>query len=431
METIEQKKVSLRNEIFGGLTTFVTMCYILVVNPTILEGAGVPFQTAFMATVIATIVGTLIMGLYAKYPIAIAPGMGMNAYFAYTVVNPDKGVDYQTAFATVFVAGILFLLISFTPLRKKLIEAIPESLKYAITVGIGLFIAFIGMRMSGIIVANEVNLVGMGNLHDEKVLLTLFGLLVTVVFYTWKVPAAIFIGMFVTAVAAYITGQLKFEQLFSMPQMPDLIITNPIVPFQEIFAHGLYAAVISFFLITLFDTTGTVLGLAKQANLMEGNKLPRSERALLSDSIATVVGSIFGTSPTSAYIESSSGITAGARSGIAAVVIAILFGVSIFFLPLISAISSVAAITAPALIVVGSLMISQVRFLKWDNFAESFPAFLVIISMPLTSSIATGIALGFVSYPILKMIAREGKEVHPLVYIFGFLFLIQLVFFPH
>lgn len=431
MENIEPKKFSIQKEIVGGLTTFVTMSYIMFVNPSILGDAGVPFNQVFMATIIATIVGTLVMGLYAKYPIAIAPGMGMNAYFAYSIVQTDKGLDYQTAFATVFVAGLLFVILSLTPLRKKLIEAIPSSLKYAITAGIGLFIAFIGMRLSGLIKAHETNFVALGDLHSPSVILTLIGLLVTLVLYTLRVPGSIFIGMVVTGIIAYFTGQLEFKGIVSVPQMPDLIISNPIDAIGDVVSHGLYAAVFSFLLITLFDTTGTVLGLAKQADLMEGDQLPRAERALFSDAIGTLVGSIFGTSPTSAYIESSSGIAAGARTGIAAVVVAVLFALSAFFSPLVGAVSSVAAITAPALIIVGSLMISQVRFLKWDNFAESFPAFLVILTMPLTSSIATGMALGFIFYPIMKLVAREGKDVHPLIYVFGFLFLLQLVFFPH
>lgn len=431
METTTPKKGLFQRELIGGLTTFVTMSYIMFVNPTILGDAGVPFNQAFMATVIATIVGTLIMGLYAKYPIAIAPGMGMNAYFAYSVVNTKAGVDYKTAFATAFVAGIIFLLISFTPLRKKLIEAIPESLRYAITAGIGLFIAFIGMRLSGVIKDHPTNLVALGDIHSPSVILTLIGLFITLIFYILEVPGSLFIGMLATGVIAYFTGQLKFEGFVSVPPVPELVISNPIASFQDVIANGLYAAVFSFFLITLFDTTGTVLGLAKQANLMEGNRLPRSERALMADSIATVTGSIFGTSPTSAYIESSSGIAAGARTGWAAVVVAVLFALSTFIAPVVGAVSKVSAITAPALIIVGSLMISQIRHLKWDNFAEAFPAFLVILSMPLTSSIATGIALGFVSYPVLKLVARQGKEVHPLLYIFGFLFLIQLIFFPH
>ncbi|WP_044641939.1 NCS2 family permease [Risungbinella massiliensis] len=431
MENTEPKKFSIQKEIVGGLTTFVTMSYIMFVNPSILGDAGVPFNQVFMATIIATVVGTLVMGLYAKYPIAIAPGMGMNAYFAYSIVSADKGLDYKTAFATVFVAGLLFVILSLTPLRKKLIEAIPSSLKYAITAGIGLFIAFIGMRLSGLIQAHESNFVALGDLHSPSVILTMIGLLVTLILYTLRVPGSIFIGMVITGIIAYFTGQLKFEGFVSVPQMPELMITNPIASFGDIVSHGLYAAVFSFLLITLFDTTGTVLGLAKQADLMEGDHLPRSERALFSDAIGTLVGSIFGTSPTSAYIESSSGIAAGARTGIAAVVVALLFALSAFFSPLVGAVSNVAAITAPALIIVGSLMISQVRFLKWDNFAESFPAFLVILTMPLTSSIATGMALGFIFYPIMKLVAREGKEVHPLIYVFGFLFLLQLVFFPH
>ncbi|MFC7441862.1 NCS2 family permease [Laceyella putida] len=433
MFNIKEKGSTVQKEIVAGLTTFFTMSYIIVVNPIILQDAGVPFEMSFIATVIATIVGTLIMGLFANYPIAIAPAMGLNAYFAYSVVQAHKGLTYETAFAAVFVAGVLFVLLSLTPLRTKLIEVIPSNLKNAITAGIGLFIAFIGLRMSGLVVDHPSNLVALGNLHSPSVVLTLIGLAITLVCLALNVNGALFIGMLGTGIIATLMGKLSFNKgIVAVPKLPEqLAVTHPVDAFQDVVQFGLYAVVFSFLLVTLFDTTGTVLGVAKQAKLMDGDHLPRGERTILADSVATLVGSIFGTSPTSAYIESASGVATGGRTGLTAVVVALLFAASAFFSPLVSAVSGLSAITAPALIVVGSLMMGHVANIKWDRIDEAFPAFLVILSMPLTSSIATGIALGFVSYPLMKLFKGEGKNVHPLVYVFSLLFLFQLVFLPH
>jgi len=433
MFNIKELGSSVRKEIIAGLTTFFTMSYIMVVNPLILKDAGVPFELSFLATIVATVVGTLIMGLYANYPIAIAPAMGLNAYFAYSVVQAHKQLGYEAAFSAVFVAGLLFVILSLTPLRTKLIEVIPSNLKNAITAGIGLFIAFIGLRLSGLVVDHPTNLVTLGNLHSPTAILTLIGLAITLICLALNINGALFIGMLGTGIVAYFMGKLSFDKGFvSVPQLPDqLIVFNPIDAFQDVFQFGLYAVVFSFLLVTLFDTTGTVLGVAKQAGLMKGNTLPRGERTLIADSVATLVGSMFGTSPTSAYIESASGVASGGRTGLTGVVVAILFTLSAFFSPLVGAVSGLSAITSPALIVVGSLMVSHVTQIKWNEIDEAFPAFLVILSMPLTSSIATGIALGFIAYPLMKVFKGQWKAVHPLVYIFAVLFLIQLIFLPH
>jgi AGZA family xanthine/uracil permease-like MFS transporter len=424
---------SLRQEILAGLTTFFTMAYIMVVNPLILADAGLPFEQGFTATIIATMVGTLIMALWANYPIAIAPAMGLNAYFAYSVVKVGGGLTYPVAFSAVFVAGVLFVLLSLTPLRSKLIEVIPDNLKHAITAGIGLFIAFIGLRLSKLITDHPTNLVALGDLHSPSVVLALTGLAATLIFLSLNVNGALFFGMIVTGAIAYFTGQLSFDKgVVSVPSLPEgWIVANPIHAFSDVVHYGLYAVVFSFLLVTLFDTTGTVLGVSKQAGLLVDNKLPRAERALFADSVATLVGSVFGTSPTSAYIESASGVAAGGRTGVTALVVAVLFGISAFFGPLVSSVSGISAITAPALIVVGSLMVSSVRYIDWEEMDESFPAFLVIISMPLTSSIATGIALGFISYPLMKVLKGKWRMVHPLVYVFALLFAYQLAFLPH
>jgi len=433
MFRLAELNTSIKTEILAGLTTFLTMVYIVIVNPIILADAGVPFEQVFMATIIATVVGTLWMALFANYPIAIAPGMGLNAYFAYSVVGAHDEVSYEVAFAAVFVAGIIFTILSLTPFRSKLIEAIPENLKHGITAGIGLFIAFIGLRLTGIITDHPANLVALGDLHSPSAILALVGLAVTLILMCLRVNGALFFGMVITGIFAYFTGQLKFDKGFvSMPSLPEGLITvNPLTAIGDVIQYGLYAVVFSFLLVTIFDTTGTMIGVAQQAGLMKGNTMPRARHALLSDSIATAVGAMFGTSPTSAYIESSSGVAVGGRTGLTALVVALLFVVSAFFGPLVGAVSGISAITAPALIIVGSLMMGSIAHIRWDELDEAFPAFLIILSMPLTSSIATGIALGFISYPLLKAARGKWREVHPLVYLFAVLFFYQLAFLPH
>ncbi|MBS4188704.1 NCS2 family permease [Bacillus sp. FJAT-49705] len=433
MFKLKENNTNAKTEVLAGITTFLTMVYIVVVNPVILSDAGVPFEQVFTATIIASVIGTLWMALFANYPIAIAPGMGLNAYFAYSVVGSNGNISYQTAFAAVFIAGLIFIILSLTPFRKKLIEAIPENLKHGITAGIGMFIAFIGLRLTGIITSHPTNLVALGDLHSPSAILALVGLAVTLILMTLNINGALFFGMIITGLIAFFTGQLSFEQGFmSLPSLPDgLIVLNPIDAIGDVIQHSLYAVVFSFLLVTIFDTTGTMIGVAQQAGLMKGNTMPRAKEALLSDSIATTVGAMFGTSPTSAFIESSSGVAAGGRTGLTSLTVAGLFIVSAFFGPLVSAVSGISAITAPALIIVGSLMMGSISNIKWGEIDEAFPAFLIILSMPLTSSIATGIALGFITYPIMKVAKGKWREVHPLVYLFAVLFFYQLAFLPH
>ncbi|WP_433748449.1 NCS2 family permease [Falsibacillus pallidus] len=432
MFKLKENGTSVKTEMIAGLTTFLTMVYIVVVNPVILADAGVPFNQVFTATIIATVIGTLWMALSANYPIAIAPGMGLNAYFAYSVVGTHTNISYQVAFSAVFVAGIIFVILSLTPFRKKLIEAIPDNLKYGITAGIGLFIAFIGLRLTGIITAHPTNLVTLGDLHAPSALLALTGLAITLILMVLNVNGALFIGMIATGIIAFFTGQLSFDNGFvSLPTLPEGMVINPFHAFGDVIQYGLYAVVFSFLLVTIFDTTGTMIGVAQQAGLMKGKSMPRAREALLSDSIATTIGAIFGTSPTSAYIESSSGVAAGGRTGLTSLTVAVLFILAAFFGPLVSAVSGLSAITAPALIIVGSLMMGSIAKINWNDLEEAFPAFLIILSMPLTSSIATGIALGFISYPLLKVVKGKWREVHLLVYVFAILFFYQLAFLPH
>lgn len=433
MFRLKEHGTDVKTELIAGMTTFLTMVYIVVVNPTILSIAGVPLDQVFLATIISAVIGTLWLALCANYPIAIAPGMGLNAYFTYAVVLASDGkIDYMTAFAAVFVAGIIFIVLSLTPLREKLITVIPENLKHAITAGIGLFIAFLGLRMANIIVASDSNLVMLGDLTSPGVLLTLFGLVITVILMVRNINGALFIGMVVTGIVAMLTNQLQINKVVAFPHLPEgILIWNPIEAIGEVISYGLYGVVFSFILVTLFDTTGTMVGVAKQAGLMKDGKLPRARKALLADSLATTFGSMFGTSPTTAFVESSAGVAAGGRTGLTSLTVAVLFIVASFFGPLVGAVSNVAAITSPTLIIVGALMIRTVKEIEWDQFDEAFPAFMIILIMPLSSSISTGIAFGFILYPILKIVKGEAKKVHPMLYVFAVLFAIQLLFLPH
>ncbi|TVX89617.1 NCS2 family permease [Paenibacillus agilis] len=422
---LQENGTNVRTEITAGMTTFLTMVYIVVVNPAILSSAGVPFQQVFTATVISAIIGTLLMGLLANHPIAIAPGMGMNAYFASVVAS--QGVTYQVVFGAVFLAAILFVILTFTKLREMLIAAIPPALKFGITAGIGLFIAFLGLKSSGIVVPNEATMVGFGDLHQPVTILTLLGLLVTLILMVRNVKGALFVGMAVTAIVGSFMGLLNFDAgVVSLPTAPVLFDLDV----QGVFTHGLYTVVFAFLLVTIFDTTGTMIGVAEQAGIMKDGKLPRTKQALMADAFATTAGSVMGTTPCTAYIESSAGVAAGGRTGLTTVVVAIMFGVSLFFAPVIQAISGLPAITAPALIIVGCFMMDGLARIKWNQFDEAFPAFAIIVSMPLTSSIATGIAIGFITYPVMKLFNGKGREVHPLLYIFGVIFALQMVYFP-
>ncbi|MED3708382.1 NCS2 family permease [Peribacillus frigoritolerans] len=428
MFKLKERNSNIKTEVLAGLTTFLTLAYIIVVNPMILSDAGVPFDQAFTATILAIIVGTLCMALLANYPIVIAPAMGLNAYFAYSVLGTHD-ISYTVAFSAVFVTGIIFILLSLTSFRSKLIEAIPNNLKHAISAGIGLFITFIGLRLSGVVTQHESNLVTLGSFRDPSVALTLVGLVITIVLIVRNVQGAIFIGMIVTAIIAFFTGQLEINGLVSTPSLPEgIIVANPITSIVDVINYGLYGVVFSILLVMLFDTTGALLGIVRQAGLLKENKLEKSGSAFFADSIGTTVGAMFGTSPTAASVESSAGVGAGGKTGLTALVVAILFLITAFFSPLIGAVSNVAAITAPSLIIVGSMMIKSINEIDWTHFDESFPAFLVIVAMPLTSSIANGIALGFIAYPILKMARGKFREVHPFVYMFAVLFLYQLIF---
>ncbi|AJQ28809.1 NCS2 family permease [Pelosinus fermentans] len=426
---LEERGTTVSTEIMAGITTFLTMVYIVIVNPAVLHIAGMDFDGVFMATILASALATLIMGIFANYPIAIAPGMGMNAYFSYSVVLAG-GHSWQVALGAVFLTGIIFLLLSLTKFRYILIDSIPTSLKHAITAGIGLFISFIGLQNAKIVIASPATLVTLGNLAEPITLMTIIGLVISLVLMVYRVQGALFAGMLITSVIAYYRGMLVLpESLFMLPH--GLENTAWQMNVSGVFEQGLYAVVFTFLLITLFDTTGTMLGVAEQAGLLKDGKFPRVRGALLADAVGTTVGAALGTSPTSAYVESSSGVAVGGRTGLTAVITAILLLITLFFAPIAKMLASIPAVTAPALIIVGFFMMSGLRSIDWNDLEEAFPAFLIVIAMPLTYSIATGIGVGFIVYPILKVLRGKGRTVHPILYVFAILFFIQLGFFSH
>ncbi|PAQ15764.1 guanine permease [Bacillaceae bacterium SAOS 7] len=435
----EELGTNYRREMIGGLTTFLSMAYILVVNPLTLSLQTVPdlpdamrmdYGAVFVATAIAAAIGSLIMGLLARYPIALAPGMGLNAFFAYTVVL-TYGVSWQSALTGVLFSGLIFILLTLLGIREKIINSIPAELKYAVGAGIGLFITFIGFQNAGIIVNDDAVLVGLGDLTAGPTLLAIFGIFITVILMTRGVNGGIFIGMVITAIVGMIAGLIDlpkslFGPIPSVEPTFGVALENIFQAPSEIFTIQMLVIVLTFLFVDFFDTAGTLVAVANQAGLMKENKLPRAGKALFADSCATVVGAILGTSTTTSYIESSAGVAAGARTGFASVVTAVLFLLSLFFFPLLEVIT--APVTAPALIIVGVLMVSSLGKIDWTKFEIAVPAFLTIIAMPLTYSIATGIATGFIFYPITMIMKGRGKEIHPIMYLLFVTFILYFVF---
>ncbi len=424
-----------KREIIAGLTTFLSMAYILFVNPSILSLSAVPDLpnemrmdqgAVFTATAIAAAVGSLLMGLIARYPIALAPGMGLNAFFAFTVVL-TMGIPWQTALSGVLMSGLIFILLTLSGVREKIINSIPEDLKYAVGAGIGLFITFIGFQNAGIIVNNDAVLVGLGHLTNGNTLLAIFGVIVTVILMVRGVNGGIFIGMVVTAIVGMIAGLIDVPTKV-VGSVPSLAPTFGVAfeHLDQIFNIKMLAVVLTFLFVDFFDTAGTLVAVANQAGLLKENKLPRAGKALFADSCATVVGAILGTSTTTSYIESSAGVAAGGRTGFASVVTAILFLFALFFSPLLSVVT--APVTAPALIIVGVLMVSSLGKIEWTRFEIAVPSFLTLIAMPLTYSIATGIAIGFIFYPITMIAKGKGKEVHPIMYGLFVIFILYFAF---
>lgn len=424
-----ERKTDFSTEIIAGMTTFVTMVYIVVVNPAILSKTGMDFNGVFVATILASMIGTLIMGIFANYPIAIAPGMGMNAYFAFAVVLA-MGVAWQQALGAVFIASVIFMVLSFTKFRNSLIDAIPISLKQGITAGIGLFITFIGLQNAKLVVGSPATLVTLGNLEDPMTFLTVIGLIISLVLMVNRVKGALFLGMILTAIIAFFQGLLVLpDTFFSMPSGLDKTFMQ--MDIQGVFDGGLYAIIFTFLIVTLFDTTGTMLGIGEQAGLIKEGKFPNIRGALLADAFGSTFGALLGTSPTSSYVESGAGVAAGGRTGFTAVVVAVLFALVLFCAPIAQMLASLPAVTAPSLIIVGFLMMNGLRKIDWNDMEEAFPAFLVLLMMPLCYSITTGVGIGFIIYPLLKIFRGKAAQVHPLMYIFMILFIVQLGFLNH
>ena len=428
-----------RREIIGGLTTFLAMAYVLIVNPMMLSLDGITDipetmrmdkGAVFVATALAAAVGSLFMGIIARYPLALAPGMGLNAFFAFTVVL-GYGIPWQTALTGVLFSGLIFVVLSLSGLREIIINAIPAQLKLAVGAGIGLFIAFLGLQNANIIVADPNMLVTLGDLTKGPTLLAIFGLVVTIIMMVRKIKGAIFYGMIMTTILGMAVKLIEVPDKV-VDKVPSLAPTFG-AAFEAIFQDpaSLFTAqflviVITFLFVDFFDTAGTLVAVANQAGLMKDGKLPRAGKALLSDSLATVTGAVLGTSTTTSYVESTAGVAAGARTGFASIVTGLLFLLALFFSPLLFVITS--EVTAPALIIVGILMVSTLGSIEWGRFEIAVPAFFTIIIMPLSYSIATGIAVGFVFYPITMMLSGKRKEVHPIMYALFVIFILYFIF---
>ncbi|MBJ7553598.1 NCS2 family permease [Marinomonas spartinae] len=422
---LKAHNTTVRKEVIGGVTTFLTMAYIIFVNPSILAQAGMDQGAVFVATCLASAVGCLIMGLYANYPIALAPGMGLNAFFTYSVV---LGMHYtwEQALGAVFLSGIIFILISIFKIREWIINAIPNSLKLGIAAGIGLFLAMIALQNAGIIVKNPATAVGLGDLSSPSALYGLLGFFVICALSYLNVTGAVMIGILFIAVLSMIFGQNHFAGIVSVP--PSIAPTFMAMDVEGAFQLSMISVVFAFLFVDLFDTSGTLLGVGQRGGLLDKEgKLPRLKKALLADSSATAIGAALGTSSTTSYIESASGVAAGGRTGLTAVVVAGLFLVSLFFSPLAGSIPSYA--TAGALLYVAVLMTSSLAKVNWDDISDAAPVLIAAFSMPLTHSIADGIALSFVSYAIIKVLSGQYKQVNIATYVLAILFICKFVVF--
>lgn len=420
---LTENGTNVRTELVAGLTTFLTMAYIIFVNPSILGDAGMPKDSVFVATCLAAAIGTLIMGLYANYPMALAPGMGLNAYFAYVVVK-GMGLPWQVALGAVFISGCLFLTVTLFKLREMIVDGIPHSIRTAITVGIGMFLGLISLKSAGIVVANPATLVGIGDLHKAPVVLAIIGFFLIVALDRLKVKGAILIGILVVTVLSFFFGGNKFMGLVSAP--PSLDPTLFKLDIMGALSVGIFNVVLVFFLVELFDATGTLMGVANRAGLLKNGKMARLNKALLADSTAIVAGSFLGTSSTTAYIESAAGVQAGGRTGLTAVAVAVLFLACLFIAPLAGVVPAYA--TAPALLYVSCLMLRELVDIDWSDTTESVPAAITAVMMPFTYSIAQGVAFGFISYALLKLLTGRAKEVKIIVWAIATVFTFKFVY---
>lgn len=420
---LSENKTTVRTEVVAGITTFLTMAYIIFVNPDILKAAGMPFEAVFAATCIAAAIGCLLMAFLANYPIALAPGMGLNAYFAFGVVG-GMGHTWQVALGCVFISGVIFLIISVLPIREWIVNAIPKSLKMAIAAGIGLFLALIALKNAGIVVAHPATLVTHGKLTSFPVIMATLGFALIVALEYRKIMGGVIIGILVVTVVAVIAGQQKFGGIVGTP--PSVMPVFLQMDLAGALSVGLVTVVFAFLFVDLFDNTGTLIALAHRGGFMrKDGTVPRLRGALIADSSAAMIGAAVGTSTTTSYIESASGINAGGRTGLTAATVAVLFLLALFFAPLAGTIPAYA--TAPALLYVACLMARGLTEVEWNDITEAAPAVITALAMPFTFSIADGIAFGFISYAGIKIAAGRYADVHPAVAILAVLFVIKYV----
>jgi AGZA family xanthine/uracil permease-like MFS transporter len=427
---LEENKTSIRIEMLGGLTTFMTMSYIIFVQPAILSAAGMDKGAVMFATCISSALATLLMGLLAKYPIALAPAMGHNVFFA-VIVCGTMGYSWQVALGAVFISGSIFIILSILKVWGGLIASVPDSLKHAIAVGIGLFIALIGLEYGGLVVDTPGVLLGLGELTSKPAALVLFGVAVTSALMALRIPGAILIGILATALLGIPLGVVQYQGIFAAP--PSVLPTLFKLDILGALQSGLFTIIFIFFFLDLFDTMGTLVGVSGPAGFLKKGKLPRANQAMLSDAIGTVGGALLGTSTVTSYIESATGVSQGAKTGLANIFTSFLFLIALFFGPLAGMIGgeyvykglTLHPVVAPPLIIVGYLMMKCVTRINWEDLTEAIPAFLTIIIMPLTLSITEGIAFGFISYSLLKLVTGRGREVHWIIYFFSVLFIFR------
>ena len=424
---LSEHNTNVKTEIIAGITTFMTMAYILVVNANILSDAGMDKSAVFVATALSAFVGSCVMGFLANYPIALAPGMGLNAFFAYTVVL-GMGYSWQFALCAVLIEGIIFILLSITSFREKIIDCIPTELKHAVTAGMGLFIAFIGLSNSGI-VANGATILELGNIANPLVLLTIFGLLLAAILLARNVKGAFLLAMITISAIGMVAGIVALPKgiVSAVPSLKPIFLQALSVEPKEIFSFDMVVVVFTFLFVNLFDTVGCLVGVASKGNMLdEQGKLPKAKEALTADAVATTVGALLGTSTVASYVESAAGIAEGGRTGLTAVTTGILFLLSLFFAPIFTAIPTQA--TAPVLILVGVMMASSLTKIDFSDFTNAIPAFLTFVMMPLTYSIANGIIFGIVSFTVLKIATKKKEEVNLSLIILSILFVCKFIF---
>ena len=420
---LTENQTSIRQELLGGLTTFVTMAYIVVVNQQILVQAGMPADGVVFATCLSAAAATLVMGLYANYPIALAPGMSLNAYFTYSVCLAMH-VPWQTALAVVFFSGVLFLVLTVTKVREQIVNGMPDCLKHATAAGIGMFIAFVGLRNARLVVANSATFVGLGSFADKEVQTACFGLALTLILMARKTHGAILIGIIGTTLLGILRGISSWPStFFAMPHPSSTFLQ---LDFRGALHLGFLEILFAFLFVDLFDNVGTLVGVCEQGGFIKDGKIPRVGRVLLADSVGTIFGALTGTSTVTSYIESAAGVAAGARTGFSNIAVAGLFLLAMFCSPLATAIPAYA--TAPALILVGVLMSQSLAMVLWNDFSEALPAFITMLATPLTFSIARGLSLGLISYTVVKLAAGKFNEINALVWILTGLFILRYVY---